>query len=87
MRLVTLVAAMLSSAAAPAIADSVTGIIVAYDRVDAVIVLTDKTIWNLVPKDFPVPENLVAGERVRIDFVSNGDSGLGKVIAITREDG
>lgn len=76
----------LTGLGAPAFADETTGVIVAYDRLQHVIVLTDKTIWEF-PGTLELPADLQAGDRVRIDFTSAGDSGVGKINAITRLDG
>ena len=70
-------------AATPALADSTTGTILAYDRKANVIVFNDRSTWEL--GDLVVPEDLEAGDRVTISFTSAGDSGIGKANAITRE--
>ena len=72
-------------AASAALADSTGGTIVAYDRLANVIVLDDNTIWEIVPKDLPLPADLKAGDNIVIDFVSAGDSGVGKINSITRK--
>ena len=82
--MVFLAACALALVATPVAADSVTGTILAFDRVARVIVLDDKSVWPIVPKDFPIPDDLVAGEKIRIDYVSNGDNGIGRVAAIVR---
>lgn len=82
----TIMAALLAAGATPALADETAGTVAAYDRVDRVIVLNDKTIWEL-PDTLALPDDLAAGDRIRIDFTSAGDSGVGKINAITREDG
>jgi hypothetical protein len=81
-----LLSAALTVFALPALADETTGTVVAYDRVSHVIVLDDRSIWT-VPADFPLPEDLMAGERILIDFQSNGDNGVGKYLSITRAEG
>ncbi|WP_457936398.1 hypothetical protein [Mesorhizobium sp. 10J20-29] len=73
--------------AVPALADNVTGEILAYDRLANVIVLTDNSVWEIVPKDLPLPADLKQGDRVTIDFVTNGDSGVGKINSISRVGG
>ncbi len=74
-------------AAAPALADNTTGTVLAFDRVAKVIVLDDKTIWHIVPADLALPESLTAGDRITIDFQTNGDNGVGKINSITRVSG
>ncbi len=78
-----LTTAILTAFALPALADDTTGTVVAYDRVSHVIVLDDRTIWT-VPADFPLPDELVAGDMIVIDYQSNGDNGVGKYLSITR---
>jgi len=74
----------LIATALPALADSTGGTVVAYDRVEGVIVLDDKTVWD-IPDTLELPENLVAGDVITIDYTSNGDNGVGKYNAITRD--
>ncbi|WP_386683516.1 hypothetical protein [Loktanella sp. R86503] len=81
-----LISAALTAIALPAFADDTTGTVVAYDRVSNVIVLQDRSIWE-IPADFPLPADLVAGDRILIDYQSNGDNGVGKYLSITRVEG
>ncbi len=71
----------------PALADSTTGEILAYDRLANVIILNDKTVWEIVPKDLPLPADLKQGDKITIDFFTNGDSGVGKINSISRVGG
>ncbi len=71
--------------AAPALADKTSGSILAYDRLANVIVLTDKTHWQLNPQTL-VPADLAAGDKVTIDFKSDGDNGAGKIFSLTRKE-
>ena len=68
-----------------ALADEITGEILAYDRVDHVIVLEDKSVWNM-PETLDLPADLKAGDRIRIQFTSAGDSGVGKIDGVTLAD-
>ncbi|MCE8544950.1 hypothetical protein KBY25_03870 [Ruegeria pomeroyi] len=79
-----ILAATLLSAAIPALADEVTGTILAFDRVDSLIVLEDKTIWSLEFVD-EIPEDLAAGDEVHIVFESAGEDGITKINAIHRK--
>ncbi len=45
--------------------------------------MQDKTVWQLGPKVL-VPADLESGDKVRIDFVSNGDSGWGRIVSLTK---
>lgn len=74
----------LTLAAAPAFADSVTGTILAYDRQANILVFDDKTVWEL--GKLLVPADLVAGDRVTLDYTSAGDNGIGKANSLTREE-
>ncbi len=78
-----LLAALLLAPAA-AMADEVTGTILAYDRVAGVIVFEDRTVWAIGAVE--VPEGLEAGDVVTIDFTSAGDSGIGRANAVTLDD-
>ena len=78
-----LVAALLASVAAPAFADETEGLVFAYDRVDHVLVMKDMTVWTL-PSELLVPVDLGAGDRVLIDFTSDGDNGWKSIDALHR---
>lgn len=82
MRLVSAIALLGSMLATPAFADSAAGVVVAFDRVDHILILDDKTIWDLAPAGDLVPEGMRAGDHVTIEFDSAGDSGVGKIKAI-----
>lgn len=80
--LLGLSAAMLAGAVSSAIADSVKGEILAYDRKAGLIVLTDKTVWSLEGSTSEVPENLNAGTMVMIETTDGAEEGIGTVTAI-----
>lgn len=83
MRLVPAVAILGSFLSTPVLADTTGGVVVAFDRVDRILVLDDKTVWDLTPAGNLVPEGLSAGDKVTIDYDSAGDSGVGKIKAIS----
>ncbi|MEM5473661.1 hypothetical protein WNZ14_18165 [Hoeflea sp. AS60] len=83
MRLFPAIAILASILATPALADTAGGVVVAFDRVDHVLVLDDKTVWDLTPAGDLVPEGLSAGNHVTIEYDSAGDSGVGKIKGIT----
>lgn len=85
MRLFSAITILGSLLAAAALADTTGGVLVAYDRVDHVLVLDDKTVWDLAPAGDLVPEGLSAGDKVTIEYESAGDSGVGKITAIAVE--
>lgn len=76
-------AAVLMTAAIPAVADTTEGLILAFDRKDGVVVMADKSVWEL-PADMAIPADLGAGDRILIDFTSDGDNGVVSVDMITR---
>ncbi len=76
---------MVAGLVGPALADETTGTIQAYDRLDHLIVLKDKTVWSL-PGALPVPADLKAGDKVRIVYTAAGDSGIIKIDTLTRLD-
>lgn len=77
-----LAAAMLA-AATPVFADTTSGTVVAFDRKANVVVMDDKTIWQLAEKT-AVTEELEAGDAVRITFTSLGDDGIASVDAVEK---
>lgn len=80
---VLLSAITLVALAVPALADEVTGSVLAYDRVDNIIVLDDKTVWT-IPADFALPADLIAGEKIIIEFQGAAENGIGDLISIAR---
>ncbi|MER0239486.1 hypothetical protein [Fulvimarina sp. MAC8] len=70
--------------ATAAFADSTGGTVAAFDRVDSIIVLTDKSIWDVSSLKDNLPENLKAGDKITIVYQSAGDSGVGKLVSIKR---
>ncbi len=83
MRLFPAIVVLGSILATSALADSTAGVVVAFDRVAKVLELDDKTVWDLAPAGDLVPEGLVAGDQVTIEYVSAGDSGVGKITSIS----
>ena len=81
MRLI--IAAAFLAVAAPALADSTTGVVLAFDRVDRIIVMEDKTVWSLGANTV-VPDNLKAGDSVTIDFTNGGENGVASVEVIIK---
>ena len=69
-------------AAAPALADVVSGAVIAYDRKARIIVLADKTVFTLAAGDAEAPEGLKAGDVVTITYESLGEDGYGVIEAI-----
>jgi hypothetical protein len=68
--------------AASAAADSVTGTVVAHDRVDQVVVLDDKTVLTY-SNETTLPEDLKQGDTVAVEYTgSEGD--MAQIISITR---
>ena len=63
-----------------AAADTVTGRVLAFDRVAKVIVFEDRSVWKLGAAE--VPEGVEAGDMVTIDYTSAGDSGVGEAIRV-----
>lgn len=76
----------LLASATPLLADETTGEILAYDRLAKVLVLTDKTVWQLDDAT-ELSADLVAGDSVRIVFTGGGESGIGPVASVTRVEG
>ncbi|EAU42634.1 hypothetical protein FP2506_07331 [Fulvimarina pelagi HTCC2506] len=70
--------------ATAAFADSTAGTVAAFDRVDSIIVLTDKSIWDVSSLKDQLPEGLKAGDKINIVYQSAGDSGVGKLVSIKR---
>jgi hypothetical protein len=69
--------------ATPTLADETSGTVLAFDRVDNVIVLENKTVFT-VPNPDVIPADLKAGEKIKIVYKSDGDNGLTKVFSIER---
>lgn len=74
--------AAFTAASGPAFADSVSGTVLAFDRVAQLVVLDDKSVWSLKDGGTVAPDDLRAGDRVTIDFQTSGDNGYGKILGI-----
>ena len=70
------------SFAAPALADDVTSTVTAYDRVANVVVLADKSVFDLSIATDSIPPTLSAGDRITIDFKGDED-GVSAINSIT----
>ena len=77
----TLLAAALLAAATPALADTANGTVFAYDAKTNILVLDDKTIWQLGENTI-VPDMITAGDKIIIDFTSAGDDGIASVESV-----
>lgn len=82
MRIITAAIAA-AIAALPAFADETEGHVLAFDRIDGIIVLTDKTVWE-VPTEITLPEDLGRGDRVLFEYDTAGEDGMTKLNAVTR---
>lgn len=69
--------------ATPVLADTTSGTVLAYDRVAKILIMEDKTIWRLSDTTV-IPENLVAGDTIKITFTSGGDEGVRSVNVLER---
>ncbi len=69
-------------AAAPVLADSVSGTVLAFDRKAGLIVLQDKSVFTLTATDAEAPEGLKAGDMVTISYESLGEDGYGVIDSI-----
>lgn len=76
---------LLASTSAPALADETTGTVLAFDRFAKVLVMEDKTVWEIGDAT-AVPAGIKAGDRITITFTSAGDAGVTSVDALTRAD-
>ena len=81
-RALTVSAAILFASVATAHADSVTGIILAFDRKAQLIVLDDKTVWSLESNQAEVPADLKAGDKIEITSEGAGENGIGSVTGL-----
>lgn len=81
-----ILAAALTVSAAAAAADSVTGTVLAFDRKANVLVLDDKSVF-IIPKDSAqAPEGLKAGDKVTIEYPSEGEDGYSRIDEIRLEE-
>ncbi|WP_135501921.1 hypothetical protein [Roseovarius aestuariivivens] len=80
----TLIAAALLVAATPSFArEFTTGTIAALDLTKQTVTLTDKTVYDL-RNGALFPETLTVGDRVTVNYVSEGEDGIEKVVALTK---
>ncbi|MBV2360007.1 hypothetical protein KUH32_09490 [Thalassococcus sp. CAU 1522] len=79
-------AALAAFTAMPVLADETTGRILAFDRVEGLIILTDKTVWSLELMAEP-PSDLVSGDMVKITYAAAGEDGITAISAIEKVEG
>ena len=82
MRVILAILALVSPTV-PEFADQVVGTILAFDRVDHIIVLDDKTIWTIAAV-FVLPDGLAAVDDITFDFRGAAENGIGKILRIAR---
>ena len=61
--------------AAPALADEVTGTVVAHDRVAHRVIMDDRTIYEYDPAGTELPRAILAGDTIRITY-RGGEDGI-----------
>lgn len=61
--------------------DIAVGTVLAFDRKARTMVLTDRTVWSLVPPSIHIPEGLAAGDRVQFSYKTNED-GVSDILEI-----
>ena len=66
----------------PVFADSVTSLVVAYDRVANRVVLEDNTVFSFDPAGVEIPITLSAGDEVTITFQSSEEEGIEQIDSI-----
>ena len=81
-----LIALAVLLAAAPALADETEGEILAYDRLANLVVMRDRTVWEL-GAELMVPADLQSGDRVRLVYRTAGEDGVTKIDSIERVEG
>lgn len=69
--------------ATTALADQVSGDVLAFDRMAGIIVLADRSVWSLRDGQGTAPDDLEAGDRVTIDFQTISDNGVGRILAVS----
>lgn len=77
----TLLALAFLAVATPVVADTASGTVLSYDKQLNLLILDDKTIWQL-GDDTIVPPSLITGDRIVIDFTSAGDDGVASVESV-----
>ena len=77
-------AALLSAPAlSAAMADEVEHTILAYDRLAHIVVMRDRSIYEL-PAELLVPADMKSGDRVRVIYESAGEDGITRIDSIER---
>lgn len=79
-----LLAAAALAVATPVLADTTAGTVFTYDEDLGLLIMNDRTIWQL-GTDTIRPETLAAGDKVVINFTSAGDDGVASVDMISMQ--
>lgn len=69
--------------ALPAVADETQGLVLAYDRQANLLVMNDKTVWEL-PSGLLIPADLGAGDRVALFYETAGEDGMIAIDSLNR---
>ena len=72
--------------APPALADETEGEILAYDRLANLLVMRDRTVWQL-GSEITVPADLKSGDRVRLVYQTAGEDGVTRIDSLERIEG
>lgn len=62
-------------------ADISEGTVLAFDRKENLVVLTDRTVWALELSKSPAPAGLKSGDRIRIEYESD-EEGISQIYSI-----
>ena len=87
MRRFTTLAVLVSLVAAPAFADNITGRVLSYDPDTRLLVLDDKTVFDLANPDLVLPADITSGKSVTIDYETAGEDGFIKTTKIVVNEG
>ncbi len=75
-------AGLLAASVGPALSDSVTATVTAWDPVDRTITLEDNSQFASIPPTVNVPKDLAAGDQITVDYIAY-DNGVATYNSIT----
>ena len=81
-RAILVTGGLLSAGIGPALCDSVTATVLAWDSVSRTITLEDKSQFAAIPKTITVPNDLSTGDQVTVDYEAY-DNGVASYNSVT----
>jgi len=82
-RTLLVTAGFLAANLGPALSDTVTAAVTAWDCARRTLTLEDKSQFSSIPDKFAIPENLKAGDLVTVEYYSSEHNGIEEIYSVS----